>query len=112
MRAILPCGNRNLRFLTAAAKIVAMFTEGRMYLAASEISSIGSGRVPLISDRVKAFATALGILDPDLAAITGVELREPPRPEDRLAAEMTGLLSNCRQQPRSDWCVTKLNRCS
>ncbi|WP_262061179.1 hypothetical protein [Streptomyces sp. STR69] len=97
MLANLLCGNRNLRSLTAAAKILAILTEGRVYLAASTISGIGRGRVPLTSDQVEAFATALGIPAGDLAAITGVELREPSRPDDPLAAEMAGLLWNCRR---------------
>ncbi|MGW7381719.1 hypothetical protein [Streptomyces sp. NPDC054794] len=43
------------------------------------------------------FATALGISAGGLAAIIGVELPESPRPDDLLAAEMAGLLSNCRR---------------
>ncbi|MEV0909337.1 hypothetical protein [Streptomyces hokutonensis] len=97
MLANLLCGNRNLHSLTATAKILAILTEGRVYLAASTISGIGRGLVPLTSDRVEAFATALGIPAGDLAAITGVELREPSAPDDPLAAEMAGLLWNCRR---------------
>ncbi|MFH9967863.1 hypothetical protein ACH4PR_42030 [Streptomyces mirabilis] len=95
------CGNRNLHSLTAVAKTVALLTDGRVYLAASTISGIGRGRVPLTPDRVAGFATALGIQAGDLAAITGVELREPSRPDDPLAAEMAGLLWNCRRLTRA-----------
>ncbi|MDX2675925.1 hypothetical protein [Streptomyces soliscabiei] len=97
MLANLLCGNRNLRSPTAAAKILALLTEGRVYLAASTISGIGRGRVPLTPDRVAGFATALGIAVGDLAAITGVEVPEPPRPDNPLAAETAGLLWDCRR---------------
>lgn len=97
MLANLLCGNRNLHSPTAAAKTLALLTEGRVYLAASTISGIGRGRVPLTPDRVAGFATALGIPAGDLAAITGVELREPSRPDEPLAAEMARLLWNCRR---------------
>lgn len=73
MLANLLCGNRNRHSLTAAAKTLVMLTEGRVHLAASTISGIGRGRVPLTPDRVEAFATALGIPAGDVAAITGVE---------------------------------------
>jgi hypothetical protein len=96
MLANLLCGNRNLYSLTAAAKTLALLTDGRVFLAASTISGIGRGRVPLTPDLVTGFATTLGISAGDLAAITGVELPEPSRPDDPLAAEMAGLLSNCR----------------
>ncbi|WNM29290.1 hypothetical protein RKE30_02175 [Streptomyces sp. Li-HN-5-11] len=97
MLANLLCGNRNLHSLTAAAKTLALLTEGRVHLAASTISGIGRGRVPLTPDRVAGFATALGIPAGDLAAITGVALRESSRPDDPLAAEMARLLWNCRR---------------
>lgn len=74
MLANLLCGNRNLHSLTAAAKTLALLTDGRVYLAASTISGIGRGRVPLTPDLVTGFATALGISAGDLAAIIGVEL--------------------------------------
>ncbi|MER5666650.1 hypothetical protein [Streptomyces mirabilis] len=95
--ANLLCGNRNLYSLTAAAKALALLTDGRVYLAASTISGIGRGRVPLTPDLVTGFATTLGISAGDLAAITGVELPEPSWPDDPLAAELAGLLSNCRR---------------
>ncbi|MFI9563405.1 hypothetical protein [Streptomyces rishiriensis] len=91
------CGNRNLPSPTAAAKILAVLTEGRVYLAASTISGIGRGRAPLTPDRVAGFATALGIPTGDLAAVTGIALPEPSRPADPPAAEMAGLLWNCRR---------------
>jgi hypothetical protein len=97
MLANLLCGNRNLLSPTAAAKTLALLTDGRVYLAASTISGIGRGRVPLTPDRVTGFATALGISAGDLGAITGVEVTEPSRPDDPLAAEMAGLLWNCRR---------------
>jgi hypothetical protein len=97
MLANLLCGNRNLHSLTAAAKPLAALTEGQVYLAASTIGGIERGRVPLPSDRVEAFATALGIPASDLAAITGVELREPSWPDDPLVSDMAGLLWNCRR---------------
>jgi len=97
MVASLLCGNRNLHSLTAVAKPLAALTEGQVYLAASTIGGIGRGRVPLSSDRVEAFATALGIPASDLAAITGVELREPSWPDDPLVSDMAGLLWNCRR---------------
>ncbi|MER6424087.1 hypothetical protein [Streptomyces sp. NPDC001137] len=97
MLANLLCGNRNLRSLTAAAKTLAVVTEGRVYLAASTISGIGRGRVPLTPDLVAGFATALGIPAGDLAAVTGVEVREASGLDDALAAEMAGLLWNCRR---------------
>ncbi|MGY4741314.1 hypothetical protein [Streptomyces sp. ATMOS53] len=97
MLANLLCGNRNLQSPTAAAKILALLTEGRVYLAASTISGIGRNRVPLTPDRVAAFATALGIRAGDLAAIACVELREPSQPDDPLVTEMAGLLWNCRR---------------
>ncbi|MFI7298952.1 hypothetical protein [Streptomyces sp. NPDC050121] len=97
MIANLLCSNRNLQSPTAAAKILALLTEGRVYLAASTISGIGRGRVPLTPKLVVGFATALGIPAGDLAAITGVDLPEPPPPDNPLAAEMAGLLWNCRR---------------
>ncbi|MER5446893.1 hypothetical protein ABT065_14795 [Streptomyces sp. NPDC002764] len=97
MLANLLCANRNLHSLTAAAKTLAVLTEGRVYLAASTISGIGRGRVPLSPELVAGFATALGIPRGDLAAITGFELAEPPRSDDPLPAEMAGLLWNCRR---------------
>ncbi|MFF4257509.1 helix-turn-helix domain-containing protein [Streptomyces sp. NPDC001663] len=71
MLANLLCTNRNLHSLTAAAKTLAVLTEGRVYLAASTISGIGRGRVPLTPDLVAGFATALGIPRGDLAASRG-----------------------------------------
>ncbi|MBC9731082.1 hypothetical protein [Streptomyces sp. TRM68367] len=97
MLASLLCGNRNLRSPAAGAKILALLTEGRVYLAASTVSGIGRGRVPLTPDLMTGFATALGIPAGDLAALTGVELHEPQRPVDPLAAEMAGLVWNCRR---------------
>ncbi|MFE4992373.1 hypothetical protein ACFRH4_13710 [Streptomyces mirabilis] len=95
--ANLLCLNRNLHSPTAAAKILALLTEGRVYLAASTVSGIGRGRVALTADRVAGFATTLGIPGGDLAAITAVELRETSGPDDPLAAEMARLLWNCRR---------------
>lgn len=97
MLANLLCSNRSLHSLTAAAKTLALLTKGRVYLAASTISGIGRGRVPLTPDLVTGFATTLGISAGDLAAITGVELPEPTRLDDPPTAEMAGLLSNCRR---------------
>ncbi|MGI5457127.1 hypothetical protein ACQEWB_28985 [Streptomyces sp. CA-249302] len=97
MLANLLCANRNLHSVTAAAKILALLTEGRVYRSAATISGIGRGRVPLTPDLVAGFATALGIPVGVLATITGVELRDVPRPGDELAAEMAGLLWNCRR---------------
>ncbi|MGW1728708.1 hypothetical protein ACWCQK_38270 [Streptomyces sp. NPDC002306] len=96
MLANLLCGNRNLHSLTGAAKTVALLTEGRVYLAASTISGIGRGRVPLTPDRVAGFESALSIPPGDLAAIAGVALPEPSRPDDPRVAEMAGLLWSCR----------------
>ncbi|MFE4819904.1 hypothetical protein ACFRFU_26435 [Streptomyces sp. NPDC056704] len=95
--ANLLCLNRNLHSPTAEAKILALLTEGRVYLAASTVSGIGRGRVALTADRVAGFATTLGIPGGDLAAITAVELRETSGPDDPLAAEMARLLWNCRR---------------
>lgn len=95
--ANLLCLNRNLHSPTAAAKILALLTEGRVYLAASTVSGIGRGRRALTADRVAGFATTLGIPGGDLAAITAVELRETSEPDDSLAAEMARLLWNCRR---------------
>jgi hypothetical protein len=95
--ANLLCLNRNLHSPTAAAKILALLTEGRVYLAASTVSGIGRGRLALTADRVAGFATTLGIPGGDLAAITAVELRETSEPDDPLAAEMARLLWNCRR---------------
>jgi hypothetical protein len=97
MLANLLCGNRNLHSLTAAAKALGLLTDGRVYLAASTISGIGRGRVPLTPDLVAGFAITLGISVGDLAAITGVEMPEPPWPDDLLADEMAGLLWKCRR---------------
>ena len=97
MLANLLCGNRNLRSLTAAARALALLTGGRLYLAAATISGIGRGRVPLTPDRVSGFAVTLGIPVSDLAAIVGVDLLEPPCPEDPLTAEMASLLWDCRR---------------
>ena len=96
MLANMLCGNRNLRSLTAAAKALALMTNGRIYLAASTVSGIGRGRVPLTSDLVEGFAITLGISVGDLAAITGVDPPGLKRPEDPLAAEMAEVLWNCR----------------
>ena len=96
MLANLLCGNRNLRSLTAAARALALLTGGRLYLAAATISGIGLGRVPLTPDRVSGFAVTLGIPVSDLAAVVGVDLLEPPCPEDPLTAEMASLLWDCR----------------
>ncbi|MFD7283935.1 hypothetical protein ACFV80_44880 [Streptomyces sp. NPDC059862] len=90
------CGNRNLYSLSAAAKALALLTDGRVYLAASTIHGIGRGRVPLTPERVAGFATTLGISPGDLAAITSVELPQPSWPDDPLTAEMARLLWNCR----------------
>jgi hypothetical protein len=97
MLANLLCGNRNLRSLTAAARALALLTGGRLYLAASTISGIGRGRVPLTPDRVAGFAVTLGIPVSDLAVVVGVDLIEPPCPEDPLTAEMASLLWDCRR---------------
>jgi hypothetical protein len=90
------CGNRNLYSVSAAAKALAVLTDGRVYLAASTIHAIGRGRVPLTPEWVTGFATALGISPGDLAAMAGVELPQPPWPDDPPAAEMARLLWNCR----------------
>ena len=97
MLANLLCGNRNLRSLGAAARALALLTGGRLYLAAATISGIGRGRVPLTPDRVSGFAVTLGIPVSDLAAVVGVDLLEPPCPEDPLTAEMASLLWDCRR---------------
>ncbi|MFI5873899.1 hypothetical protein ACIBAH_15870 [Streptomyces sp. NPDC051445] len=86
------CSNRNLRSPATAAKIIALLTEGLVYLAAATISGIGRGRVPLTPEAVAGFATALGFAAGDLTAITGIELPQPPWPDDPLAAEMAALL--------------------
>jgi hypothetical protein len=97
MLSNLLCGNRNLRSLTDAARVLALLTGGRLYLAATTISGIGRGRVPLTPDRVAGFAVTLGIPVSDLAVVVGVEPVEPPFPEDPLTAEMASLLWDCRR---------------
>lgn len=91
------CGNRNLRTLPATAGTLMRLTEERVYLASSTINSIGRGRVPLTSKLIAGFATILGISTGDLAAITGVESVESPLPQDSPAAELAGLLWDCRR---------------
>jgi len=91
------CCNRNLHSLPATAKTLALLTEGRVYLASSTISAIGRGRAPLTSKLIAGFATILGISTGDLAAIAGLESVESPLPEHSLAAELAGLLWNCRR---------------
>ncbi|WP_328876163.1 hypothetical protein OHT76_42175 [Streptomyces sp. NBC_00287] len=90
------CVNRNLYSVSAAAKALAVLTDGRVYLAASTIHGIGRGRVPLTPQRVAGFATTLGIPPADLAAITQIALPQPSWPDDPLTAEMARLLWNCR----------------
>ncbi|MFJ4185049.1 hypothetical protein [Kitasatospora sp. NPDC089509] len=89
-------GNRNLRSLSAAAKLLFMLTNGHLCLAETTIASLARGDAPLTPDMVAGFARTLGIPEGDLAAVVGVELPEPRWPDDPLAAEMAGLLWNCR----------------
>ncbi|MFG2331474.1 helix-turn-helix domain-containing protein [Streptomyces sp. NPDC048604] len=91
------CGNRLGNSVPSAAKALALLTHGRVYLAASTVNGIGQGRVPLTADLVTGFAVTLGMQPGDLAALTGVELPEPPRPADPLTEEMAGLLWDCRR---------------
>ena len=91
------CDNRNLHSVTAAAKTLAVVTDGRVFLAASTIHGIGRGRVPLTPTLVAGFATTLGIAADDLAAMSGVGLPDPSWPDDPLATEMAGLLWKCRR---------------
>lgn len=91
------CVNRNLRSPSSAVTALAMLAAGGMYLAASTINSLGSGRTQLKLTWVAGFATTLGIPAADLAAITGTDLPEPAPPDDPLAAEMADLLWTCRR---------------
>ena len=91
------CGNRNLHSLPATAKTLALLTEERVYLASSTISAIGRGRAPLTSKLIFGFATILGISTGDLATVAGLESVEPPLPQDSPAAELAGLLWDCRR---------------
>ncbi|WP_067830311.1 hypothetical protein [Actinomadura kijaniata] len=92
------CANRNLHSLSAATETLTRLTRGRMYLAASSLARIAAGlRSPLKPTWLHGFAIALGIPAADLAVITGIDLSEPPPPEDPLAAEMAQLLWNCRR---------------
>ncbi|MEU3334225.1 hypothetical protein [Streptomyces sp. NPDC006668] len=91
------CGNRNLRSVSVAAKVLAVMTDGGLYLAASTISGIGRGRVPVTPGVVTGFATALGIPGGSLAAMAGVELGKPSRPDDPAVAERAELLWKCRR---------------
>ncbi|MER7844297.1 hypothetical protein ABTZ03_10180 [Kitasatospora sp. NPDC096077] len=88
-------GNRNLRSLSAAAKLLFMLTNGHLCLAETTIAALARGGGPLTPDVVAGFARTLGIPEGDLAAVVGVELPEPRWPDDPLAAEMAGLLWNC-----------------
>ncbi|MFE3502137.1 hypothetical protein [Kitasatospora sp. NPDC059160] len=89
-------GNRNLRSLRAAAKLLFLLTNGHLCLAETTIAALARGGVPLTPDMVAGFARALGLSEGDLAAVVGVGLPEPRWPDDPLAAEMAGLLWNCR----------------
>ncbi|MFF2073671.1 hypothetical protein ACFVXG_02830 [Kitasatospora sp. NPDC058162] len=89
-------GNRNLRSLSASAKLLFMLTNGHLCLAATTIAGLARGDVPLTPDMVAGFARTLGIPEGDLAAVVGVELPEPRWPDDPLAVEMAELLWNCR----------------
>jgi hypothetical protein len=91
------CGNRNLHSLPATAKTLALLTDGRVYLASATINAIGSGRAPLTSQLIAGFAAILGIPAGVLAAIAGLESVESPLPQGSLAAELAGLLWNCRR---------------
>lgn len=89
-------GNRNLHSVAAAAKALAVLTDGRVYLSVSTIHAIGRGRVTPTPEWAAGFAATLGIPPGDLAALTGVELCRPSWSDDPLEAEMARLLWNCR----------------
>ncbi|KAB8186975.1 hypothetical protein FH608_046680 [Nonomuraea phyllanthi] len=91
------CINRNLHSPVAAAKILALLTQGRVYLSPSTLHSIAAGRAPLNPIWLAGFATTLGIPAGDLAAVTRVDLSEAVLSHDPLAAEMATLLWGCRR---------------
>ncbi|MEU0407130.1 hypothetical protein ABZ307_04765 [Streptomyces griseorubiginosus] len=92
--------NRNLPAPVVVAKTLAVLTEGRVYLAASTISGIGRGRVPLTPEWVAGFAAALGIPAGDLAAVTGAECAESSWSAGPTTAEAAELLWNSRHLTR------------
>lgn len=95
MLVTLLCVNRNLHSPSAAARILGDL--GGVYLAASTINSIGSGRIPLKPTWLVGFATTLGVPAADLAAITDIDISAVVPPDDPLAAEMADLLWTSRR---------------
>ncbi|MEU7864906.1 hypothetical protein, partial [Nonomuraea sp. NPDC049141] len=97
MHVTMLCANRNLCSPVAAAKTLARVTGGRVYVAASTLHSISASRTVLKPAWLAGFATVLGIPATDLAAITGIDLPEPPPLDDPPAADMAELLWVCRR---------------
>lgn len=95
MLVTLLCVNRNLHSPSAAARILGDL--GGVYLAASTINSIGSGRVPLKPTWLVGFAITLGIPAADLAAITDLDISAVVPTDDPLTAEMADLLWTSRR---------------
>ncbi|MFI6518020.1 hypothetical protein ACIBF1_20860 [Spirillospora sp. NPDC050679] len=87
--------NRNLDF-SGAAKALACCSNGRMYVSAATIATIGGGGAELTPGRLAELSTLLDIPAGDLAAITGIPLPEGSPPEDPAAADAAALLWDVR----------------
>ncbi|MFD0692277.1 hypothetical protein [Actinomadura fibrosa] len=88
--------NRNLG-PAGAAKVLACTSNGRMYVAASTILRIASGKSELTSDRLANMATLLDFPVSDLAAITGIVVPDESVREDPAAADVAALIWEARR---------------
>lgn len=92
---------RNLNW-TGMAKTLAFVTP--TYLSAATYGVIGSGRMPLSPRLVIDFAAVLGIDARELAALTGVRLRDVPPPPSPEAVDAAALLWEMRRLSADQAC--------
>ncbi|SEM50184.1 hypothetical protein [Streptacidiphilus jiangxiensis] len=85
---------RNLSW-SGMARVLAVTTP--TYLSASTYGVIGSGRKNLTSRLVTDFAAVLGLDAGELAAVTGVAMRQPPPPPTPATTDTAALLWECRR---------------
>ncbi|MFI0407858.1 hypothetical protein [Actinomadura sp. 3N508] len=88
--------NRNLD-AGAAAKVLALCSNGRMYVSAVTVVMIGQARVELTPERLADLSTVIDIPAGDLAAIIGIPLPDGSPPEDPAAADVAALVWEVRR---------------
>ncbi|MFD0857312.1 hypothetical protein ACFQ07_34230 [Actinomadura adrarensis] len=88
--------NRNLDWSTAA-EVLALCSNGRMYVSASTVVMIGGGKAELTPHRLADLSTLIDMPAGDLAAMTGIPLPDGSPPEDPAADDAAALLWDVRR---------------